>query len=72
MTLILVSPPHFLACGQYHLEEQSGMLITHDLGELQSRMLILISEEKARIATYFETKMEFSCGRVDNSAVLCT
>lgn len=46
------------------------MLITHDPGELQSRMLILISEEKARIATYFETEMEFSCGRVDNCCFL--
>lgn len=47
------------------------MLITHDPGELWSRMLILIYKEKAGIAPCFETKPEVSYGRVDNSAGLC-
>lgn len=46
MALILVSPPPFLACGQCQLKEHSGMLITRDPGELQSRMFSSMKEKQ--------------------------
>lgn len=46
------------------------MLIICDPGELQSRMLFFILEEKARIATYFETKC--SSVVIDSSAISYT
>lgn len=46
------------------------MLKIHDPGELQSRMVFFILEEKARIAAYFETKCNLVV--IDSSALLYT